>query len=224
VPSGVLCIVPARNEADRIAETVAALLQIGVGRVLVVDDGSADGTSAAAGAAGATVVALRHPLGKGGAVEAALDRCEVPDFYLLVDADVGGTAAGAATLLEAVRRGDGDLVVGRLPPQGTGGFGAVKALARRLIRRASGFSPTEPLSGQRAVAGAVLQACRPLAPRFGLEVGMTIDAVRMGARVVELDVDIHHRSTGRGLGGFVHRGRQGVDIVRAAVPRILRVR
>jgi glycosyltransferase involved in cell wall biosynthesis len=225
VPPSVLCIVPARNEADRIAATVAALLQIdSVDRVVVVDDGSADGTSAAAAAAGATVIALPHRLGKGGAVEVALDRCDTPVVYLLVDADVGNTAAGAASLLAAIERDEADLAVGRLPRQRAAGFGAVKAIARGLIHRTCGYAPAEPLSGQRAVRGALLQACRPLAPRFGLEVAMTMDAVRMGARVAELDVDMHHRATGRGLRGFVHRGTQGVDIIRAAVPRILRLR
>ena len=43
---------------------------------------------------------------------------------------------------------------------------------------------------------------------------MTIDAVRAGSRVVELELDLAHRATGRTLAGFVHRGRQLVDFVR----------
>jgi hypothetical protein len=80
------------------------------------------------------------------------------------------------------------------------------------------------LSGQRAVRGDLLRECRPLAPRFGVEVAMTIDAVRLGARVVELDVEMRHRPTGRSVRGFVHRGRQGLDMLRGAVPRIVRLR
>jgi hypothetical protein len=44
---------------------------------------------------------------------------------------------------------------------------------------------------------------------------MTIDAARAGQRVVEVELDLHHRATGRTLGGFLHRGRQLIDFVRA---------
>jgi glycosyltransferase involved in cell wall biosynthesis len=217
--------VPARNEAERVGATVAALRGVaGVDRVVVVDDGSTDGTAAAAASAGASVLSLPHRVGKCGALEAALDRFDDAAVYLLVDADLGATAAGMAPLLAAALHGRADLAIGRLPPQGTGGFGVVKSLARRLIAWASGFTAAEPLSGQRAVRGDLLRECRPLAPRFGVEVAMTIDAVRLGARVVELDVEMRHRPTGRSVRGFVHRGRQGLDMLRGAVPRIVRLR
>jgi hypothetical protein len=61
-----------------------------------------------------------------------------------------------------------------------------------------------------------------LAPRFGVEVGMTIDIARAGGTVREVPVDVDHRHTGRSWRGFVHRGRQGVDIVRALAPRLWR--
>ena len=53
---------------------------------------------------------------------------------------------------------------------------------------------------------------------------MTVDAVRLGFRVVEIDVEMSHRATGRTVGGFVHRGRQGVHVLAAMVPRLLRIR
>jgi hypothetical protein len=52
-----------------------------------------------------------------------------------------------------------------------------------------------------------------------MEVGMTIDAVRAGLRVVELDLDLSHRATGRTLAGFLHRGRQLRDMVAAYLAR-----
>ena len=58
-----------------------------------------------------------------------------------------------------------------------------------------------------------------MAARFGLETAMTIDAVRLGFRVGEVPVAMSHRPTGRGLQGFVHRGRQGADILLAVAPR-----
>ena len=55
----------------------------------------------------------------------------------------------------------------------------------------------------------------PFADGYGMEIGMTIDAVRAGHRVVEVELDLTHRATGRTLAGFLHRGRQLVDFVRA---------
>jgi glycosyltransferase involved in cell wall biosynthesis len=221
----VTCIVPARNEADRITETVKHLYDLPcVGRVVVVDDGSSDGTAGTALAAGAIVLTHPRRMGKGGALDAAVDRFAEAGVYLLIDGDVGATAAEAGRLVEAVRTGGADLAIGRLPSPATGGFGLVKRMAAGLIRGASGFDATEPLSGQRAVRGDVLRACRPFAPRFGIETAMTIDAVRLGYRVAEVDVPMGHRPTGRDLRGFAHRGLQGVDILAAGVRRLAGLR
>ncbi|MGB1584015.1 MAG: hypothetical protein ACPHCI_09545, partial [Solirubrobacterales bacterium] len=46
---------------------------------------------------------------------------------------------------------------------------------------------------------------------FGMEIGMTVDAVRAGFRVKEVELDLAHRATGKSLRGFVHRGRQLKD-------------
>jgi hypothetical protein len=48
---------------------------------------------------------------------------------------------------------------------------------------------------------------------------MTIDAVRAGNRVVELELELRHRAGGRTLAGFAHRGRQLVDFVRVYLAR-----
>src|SRR4029079_644685 len=103
------------------------------------------------------------------------------------------------------------------------GFGVVRRLSRWGIRRACGFVAEAPLSGQRAVRGELLRKLEPAA-RFGLEVGLTIDAVRQGARVLEVPVTMDHRHTGRRLSGFAHRGRQGADVVRALWPRLTSAR
>lgn len=221
----VASLVPARNEADRIADTVAALRSIpSVTEVVVVDDGSTDGTAVAAAAAGARVVVAPRNRGKGGALEGALDRLSPADVYLFADGDLGATAAALGPVLEAVLRGTADLAVAVLPPPLSGGFGLVKRVARWAIGAASGMRPREPISGQRAVTREVLEACRPLARGFGVEAAMTADAVRMGFRVIEVPAALEHRFTGRDLAGFRHRGRQGADILRAILPRLLRVR
>lgn len=223
-PVRTLALITARNESGRIAETLRAVGALGVDEVIVVDDGSTDGTAGEAAVAGARVLVAPAPLGKGGALEGALDRLPPADRYLLLDGDLGETAAEGARLLDALRTG-ADLAVGVLPADRTGGgFGLVKRFSALVIRRLSGFRPAEPLSGQRAMTHEVLEAVRPLAEGFGLETAMTVDAVRMGFRVVEVPVAMRHRPTGRTVGGFAHRGRQGAHVVRAALPRLLRWR
>ena len=62
---------------------------------------------------------------------------------------------------------------------------------------------------------AVLRGLVPFAAGYGMETAMTIDAVRAGYRLCEIELDLEHRATGRSLGGFLHRGRQLRDIARA---------
>lgn len=221
----VRALIAARNEADRIASTVSALRSLWqVADVVVMDDASTDGTASTALAAGATVLQGRRRAGKGRAVEGALHRLPPAEVWLLADADLGLTAARLGPVLSEVLEGRADLAVAVLPPARSGGFGLVKRSTRRAIRLLSGFQALEPLSGQRAITQEALEACRPLSAGFGLETGMTIDAVRQGFRLVEVPVDLDHRATGRGIGGFAHRGRQGIDILFAVLPRALGLR
>ena len=221
-PGGrIVAVVPAFERADSVAATVEALRALtGVDEVLVVDDGSRDATADAARTAGARVVRLPANVGKGGAVAAGIAASPDADVYLLVDADIGATATAARALLDPVLTDEADMTIAVLPSAGRrGGFGLVRDLSRWGIRRACGFVAVAPLSGQRAVRADLLRSLQPAA-RFGLEVGLTIDAVRHGARVLEVPVALDHRHTGRRLSGFAHRGRQGADVVRALWPRL----
>jgi len=217
----VVALVAAYEESARIAATVSALRGL-VDEVVVVDDGSEDGTSSAALVAGATVLRASRRRGKGRAMEEALERLPPAAEWLLVDGDLGQTASVLAPLVEAVREGSADIAIAAFPKLGGGGFGLVKRTAARLIRATCGFDAREPLSGQRALTAAALATVRPLAPGFGVEVGMTIDAVRAGLRVVEIPIEgLSHRPTGRGVRGFAHRARQGADILAAVVARAI---
>jgi glycosyl transferase family 2 len=221
----VLAVVAARNEEATVSMTVKALLGIpAIDEVLVVADGSDDRTAEEALSAGAHVMARPRAVGKGGAVEAALKSGSPADVYLLVDGDVGDSATEAESLLNEVLSGRLDLAIGALPPQPGGGFGLVKRFAGWWIRALAGFDAREPLSGQRAVRAEVLDGCRPLAARFGLETAMTIDALRLGFLVGEVPVSMSHRATGRRLAGFRHRAGQGLDIAVAVLPRAFGLR
>jgi glycosyltransferase involved in cell wall biosynthesis len=217
-------IVAARNEADCIADTLAALRDVFPGAAIwVADDASDDGTAELAMASGAKVVSRGRPHGKGAnvsaAAEAALSDCDPAGLFLLCDGDLGASAARLLPLVAAVKEGECDLAVAAFGQRIGGGFGLALGFARWAIRRCCGFEAAAPISGQRAMRVEVLRAALPFAVGYGMELGMTIDAVRAGYRVGEYELDLTHRATGRTLGGFVHRGRQLLDFVRAYLSR-----
>ena len=97
-------------------------------------------------------------------------------------------------------------------------------MSRWLVRLRTGKSPREPLSGQRLLSARARAACFPLAAGFGCEVRMTIDALREGLTLEEIELDLDHRATGRDAAGFLHRGRQLLDACLAAGPLALNYR
>ena len=223
--SRVVALVAGRDEAHRIHGTVTALRELDeVAEVIVVDDGSRDDTAARALVAGARVFRLGRARGKGRALEGALERLPRADVWLFADGDLGESAGALARVLEPVLCGEADVAVAVFPPGDGGGFGLVKRAAAGAIRALGGIEVREPLSGQRAVSDRALEVARPLSPGFGVETAMTIDAARAGLRVVEVPASLTHRPSYRDLSGFLHRGRQGWDVVRAVVPRALGLR
>jgi glycosyltransferase involved in cell wall biosynthesis len=232
--SDTIAIVTARNEADRLPATLAALAATFPGaRVLVADDASTDRTAEVAAAHGAEVVRAPRPLGKGGTATLAARRVlerlapsagrsasavgaggsgtAAAPVILLCDGDLGDSAAALTALVEEVRAERADLAVAAFARRVGGGFGLALGFARWAIRRRCGLDLRAPISGQRALRADVLAAVVPFAPRFGMEVGMTIDAARAGYRVREVELALAHRATGRTLHGFLHRARQLKD-------------
>jgi glycosyltransferase involved in cell wall biosynthesis len=212
-------IVAARNEADRVGQTVAALREaLPAAAIWVADDASTDGTAEVALAAGALVVSRRRPHGKGAnvtaAAEAALSAEPAPALVLLCDGDLGDSAGRLAPLVAAVEAGECELAVAVFSRRVGGGFGIALGFARRAIRRLCGAETAAPISGQRALRADSLRACLPLAAGFGMEIGMTVDAIRAGHRLGEYELDLEHRASGRDAAGFLHRAAQLRDFAR----------
>jgi hypothetical protein len=207
----------------------------------VADDGSRDATAEIAAAAGARIVRSADVIGKGAAVtQAARDALRAtgapeqqppnepaqqpqppgtdPDrrsVFVLCDGDLGDSAARLGPLADAVASGQGDVAVAIFSRRVGGGFGLARGFARWAIRaRTGGLRTSAPISGQRALTRAALEDSLPFAHGFGMEIGITIDAVRAGHRLVEIELDLDHRARGRTLAGFVHRAHQLVDFAR----------
>jgi glycosyltransferase involved in cell wall biosynthesis len=233
--SELYAIVTAYDEAERIGATLAALANaFPHARLLVGDDGSSDATPQIARAAGAQVLRSERVIGKGGAAtlaaEAALRDARARSgagvsgpapsaTFLLCDGDLGACARELTALVDAVEAGDADLAVASFARRVGGGFGFALGFARWAIMHRCGLETTAPISGQRALSAAALADVLPFARGFGMEVGMTIDAVRAGHRVVEIELDLSHRPSGRTLAGFAHRGAQLLDFARAYLAR-----
>jgi glycosyltransferase involved in cell wall biosynthesis len=237
MPASTFVIVTAYNEAELIGATLDAVSRAFPGaRVLLADDGSTDDTPELAAARGAHVIRSERMIGKGGAAtlaaREALSNARAErrgrgrdgdvggePVFVLCDGDLGDSAARLGALADAVERGEADLAVAAFSRRVGGGFGVALGFAGWAIRRRCGLSTRAPISGQRAVSAATLDDVLPFAHGFGMELGMTIDAVRAGHRVVELELELEHRASGRTLAGFTHRGAQLLDFARAYLAR-----
>jgi glycosyltransferase involved in cell wall biosynthesis len=234
----VAAIIAARDEAERIVPTISAVRQIaGVDLVIVVDDGSSDATGPLASEAGAVVVSHHRNRGKAAAMatgaKVAADR-DASDpaatgrarQLLFVDADLGGSAANLVVLIAPVASGEADMTVATLPPQLTpgSGHGFVVRLARNGIENLTGWKATQPLSGMRCLSREAFDAASPLARGWGVEVGITIDVLEAGLRVLEVPCALQHRVSGSDWRGQVHRARQYRDVWLALAVRRVRAR
>ena len=214
-------IVTARNEAERLADTLAAVrAAFPEARILVADDASEDATAHVALQAGAEVVRAPHRLGKGGAASLAAARLGPPwPTLVLCDGDLGASAGQLVRLVDALERGEGELAVATFARRVGGGFGIALGFARWATRRRTGLELDAPISGQRALRPDVVRAVVPFARGFGMEIGMTVDAHRAGFGLVEVPLDLEHRATGRTAAGFLHRFRQLLDFARVYAAR-----
>ncbi|HEY4996464.1 MAG TPA: hypothetical protein VII03_00630, partial [Solirubrobacteraceae bacterium] len=146
---------------------------------------------------------------------AAVGGAPAPErVFVLCDGDLAQSADQLGALVEVVVRGEADLAVAVFARRVGGGVGLALGFARWAIRARCGLQTRAPISGQRALSQRTLEQVLPFASGYGMEAGMTIDAVRSGARVLELELELAHRASGRSLAGFLHRARQLADFVR----------
>lgn len=225
----VAVVIPAHNEADRVGATaVAAATLPGVDVVVVVDDGSRDATARVARRSGAFVLRHARNRGKAAAMETGAEAVRLLDqrdgtsrLLLFLDADLGDTAAHAGPLVTPVAAGEADMTIAAFSARvKLGGHGFVVRLSAAGIRRATGWTPIQPLNGQRCLSREAFDSARPLARGFGAETAMTIDLKRRGLRISEVEVPLAHRATGTDLGSQLHRARQFADVALALARRL----
>jgi glycosyltransferase involved in cell wall biosynthesis len=201
----VLVIVPAHNEQDSLPRTLEEVRARATGvDVLVVDDGSLDGTSAAARRAGVPVV--RHPvnLGVGGALQTGF-RWAVDHGYdvgVQLDADGQHDPACLAALLEPVLAGRCDVSIGSRYVARTG-YRTPRArrlgmlVFSSLVSAALGQRITDTTSGFRAYNRAVMDVCQHDFPKDFPDAPLLIALARRGFRLSEVAVEMRERQAGQ---------------------------
>jgi glycosyltransferase involved in cell wall biosynthesis len=192
--SSVSVLIPAYNEAPVIGDVVSRLRQEAAWReILVIDDGSSDGTAQAAEAAGATVV--RHPYnkGNGAAVKTGIRQAQ-GEYILIVDADGQHRPEDARRLIE--RLGEYDLVVGARAPS------SQASLARRAgnatLSALAGYLTGRPIpdltSGFRGARRSCLREFLHLLPNgFSTPTTTTLAFLRAGYNVTFVRADAQAR-------------------------------
>ncbi len=183
---GLLVVIPAYNEAARIGSVVRRVREAGF-PVLVVDDGSRDGTKGVACDAGAEVLEIPKNGGKGAALRRGFRWVlERPyEAVILMDADGQHDPGELRLFKDAITRKEADFLVGDrmncsagMPPlrKLTNAImsGLISALARRPVR--------DSQCGYRAVRREVLASLDLRTCRYEIETEMILEAARKGWR------------------------------------------
>lgn len=189
-------IIPAYNEAATLGQVLSEVAEAVTGyEVVVVDDGSQDGTAAIAEGAGATVVQHPFNLGYGAALQTGYKYALQRGASLVVQMDADGQhdPREIPGLAELVLSGECDLMVGSRFLEATGyRHGFLRALGRQLFRglaRLAGLRVSDPTSGFQAMNLEVLKVyTQNFFPADYPDVDVLLAAYRHGLRVAECPV------------------------------------
>lgn len=202
----VTAVVPARNEAARIAATIAELRRH-VGEVIVVDDGSDDATAFVAAEAGATVLRCVPRCGYVGAVKRGFTAA-TGDIVVTVDADGEMPVERIAELVAPIVDGAADMVQGHrshVPRPSERVVTAIASIAGPVGDSGTGFRAIRTgLARELEIPGSCI--CGSLA----------LDARARGARLAEIPIESRPVPRRRRRIAWNHLG-QGILVARMAL-------
>jgi glycosyltransferase involved in cell wall biosynthesis len=197
----IVAIIPALNERDAIQQVVQAVPRPLIQRVIVVDNGSTDGTADAAALAGAEVV-LQPQRGYGNACRAGVAAAATADVYVFLDGDGSFDPAECERIVAPILAEQADLVLGSrelggvpvsaiLPHQRLG-----NRLVAWLIRLLYGIRVTD-VGPFRAIRRTTLEALAMSEPTYGWPTEMVVKAARQKARILEVPASYRARIGGQ---------------------------
>lgn len=216
-PIPIAVIIPCLDESQTIASVIRDFRSaLPTASIIVIDNGSTDGTATAASAEGATVLTETRP-GKGNAVRTAFQVIDA-EIYLMVDGDGTYPAAEAMRLVQPIQEGRADVVIGGRLGAGIGSeFHWLNRLGNRLflatVNTVFRAQVTDLLTGFRAMSREFVRRSPILSSGFELETELTILALDRGFRTVEIQVRLQERP--HGSHSKIHIVRDGFRILSA---------
>jgi len=200
----VLVAIPAYGEEKSIGKIVSDIRRKLPFDIVVVDDGSMDGTAAAASAAGAATLDLPCNLGIGGALQTAYQfaRDRRYDAVVRIDADGQHEVEDIPIVLDPILRGDADAVIGsRFLGEKEYRVSIPRIFGIRffrwLVRWNTGYRVTDPTSGFFAINRRLIEFYAHHYPSDYPEVDAYIIMHRLKARTMEVPVRMYERSEGK---------------------------
>lgn len=207
-PEGTPCpltvLLPARDEEATIAQVIRQVqeelqrLALPAYEILVVDDGSRDGTREQALKAGARVVAGSTRGGYGAAIKRGLAQAQ-GEVILLLDADGTYSSQALGSLLQEIEKGADQAIAAR-PFMGASGSAlrkGVKKIIHKLASILAGAQVVDLNSGMRALRKTQMQALAPLLPDgFSLTTSLTMAGLLSGWQVSWVPVTYQPRKAG----------------------------
>ena len=164
---------------------------------------------------------LEKNQGKGDAIEYGVEK-STGEIILLLDSDLKESVVECDKLVKSLIKEKKEIVIAIIPIR-AGGFGIVRKSAEIILYLFTKKKMKAPLSGQRAIKKEIANKMRPFSKGFGLELGMDIYILNNNISFVEVECDFNHNLTKKNLNGFLHRGKQLVDIFNVLLKELLGV-
>lgn len=218
----ILVAIPAYNEGDIIGKTIEGLESLNIiDKIVIINDGSTDNTAEIVKSfSNVELINFETNKGKGAGLKEVFNKYDY-DIICLLDADIGITSIEAEKLINPVLDNKVDFTVARFPVREKAGkrkgMGLVKNLAKKGIKFYTKVEMDNSLSGQRAYKKEIIDSMKYIPNNYGIEVAMTIQAIKNGYNFENIEVNMSHRYSDHSFKGYIHRGKQFLNILKTLI-------